>query len=184
MLVLEPYAREHAKQQPQTLVAAFDDLDGDKRGAHPEERLERIHRQQVVEAEIKRRRNHRNARQDLRVGPRAQLARNQPREQDLQPRCKRWQEAQRVQRISQRHALKPRGRRNQRSLIHVAPVQMMAARQVVQLVHKVAIAAIEQHVQRKEGQREPCHHSKASFLRAMRTSLSRHPSPCKEHSEQ
>ncbi len=79
--------------QLMALIAALDDLNGDEGAAHPEERLECIHRQQVIEAEIERRHNHSDARKGLSVDSPAEFARNQSREQNFQSSRERGQEA-------------------------------------------------------------------------------------------
>ena len=67
LLVEQAEAHQRAEPDPQPVVARLDPADHAERRAHPEERLERVHRQEVVDAEVDRRHQDRERRQALRV---------------------------------------------------------------------------------------------------------------------
>ena len=106
----------------------------------PEKRLERVHRKEAVEGEIRGRPENRAGREKLAVALGAQFAREDAGEKN--DRCARehGKQADRNERIAEGVALEPRDERDQRRLVDVAPGEVLAASHVVELVAKEAVA--------------------------------------------
>jgi len=73
----------------------------------------------------------------------------------IQSRCYRRQKSQRRQRIAQRDAFEPGDHGNERRLIDVAPVQVVATGEVIQFVDKIPVTAAHEDVKKKEYEGEP-----------------------------
>ena len=67
----------------------------------------------------------------------------------IQSRCYRRQKSQRRQRIAQRDAFEPGDHGNERRLIDVAPVQVVATGEVIQFVDKIPVTAAHEDVKKK-----------------------------------
>ena len=164
ILVQQAHTADGTEQEPQLRARAIENFQCDQRRAHPEERLENVHGQKQIEAKINRSDHHAHARQDHPEPPRAQFPRDRSREEHAQPCSHCRQKTQRMQRIAQGNAFKPRDHRDQRRLVDVTPRQMVTAREVIQLVSEVAVAPAHQHVCRKHDKRQPA--QKRPFFRA------------------
>lgn len=79
--------------------------------------------------------------------PPAQLARQHGSERDLDCSSHRREEANGWERIIQQRASHPGDQRNQRRLVHITPIQVPAAREIIKLVDEIAVvpARIQVH---------------------------------------
>ena len=140
VLVFEADSGDDAEGEPPFRRCAFHDAHHDPRAEQPEERLERIHREEAVEGEIRGRPKDRAGGEKLAVAPGAQLTREDTgKEYDGRAR-QHGKQPDRKERIAEGVALEPRDERDQRRLVDVAPGEMLATGHVVELVAKEAVA--------------------------------------------
>src|SRR5579859_2079680 len=59
-----------------------------------------------------------------------------------------------MKRVAQKHVANTRDEREQRRKVHVAPSEMVATSEKVELVAEVAVASICEHLQRENGRRQ------------------------------
>ena len=83
VLVLEAQSREDAERDPPARVSGPDDANEREDAAHPEERLEAVHRHERVLREEDRREERAQSGEQLGVTPPAELAREHDRDRDL-----------------------------------------------------------------------------------------------------
>lgn len=155
MLVEQANARDDTEEQPKFAAGAIEDFQHDKRGGHPEEGLEHVHGEQAVETEIHGRDHHADAGQKNAVATSAEFARDQAGEDETDASGDGRKKMQGRERVTERDALKPGDYGDERRLIDVAPREMVAAREVVKFVDKIAVAAANQHVRYEKQKRQP-----------------------------
>ena len=101
VFVFEPDSGAYAEPDPQLCVACFDHAHDEPDAAQPEQRLERVHGQQIVETEDSRRHKHRDRSEALRKQFPAQLARNHSSERNFSRSRERRQKPDGRKRIAQ-----------------------------------------------------------------------------------
>ncbi len=139
VFVFEAESRQDAEPDPEPLVAGFHDADHQPGAAHPEQRLEGVHGEQVIDSENTRRHQGREGGEALGKSLAAEFAGDQGGEGHLARSGHGGQETDRRKRVAQERPHDPGDQRNQRRLVHVTPIQMPAAGQVIQLVDEIAV---------------------------------------------
>src|SRR5205085_9006037 len=140
VLVLESEAREEAEEEPELLGAALKDHDGDVGHRHPEEWLEDVHGEVVADGEEERRDEHRQAGEELREEPAAEAPSHRAGERDEGGRREEREDPHREERRAE-VASDPGVDGDERRLVDVAPVEVLAAREEVELVAEEAVLA-------------------------------------------
>src|SRR3712207_5800542 len=139
-------SRDESEREPHSRLAVLEYANDYVRARDPDERLERVHRQDRVDAQEVRRDYDGEAGQQNREASAPRLARDEAREEDGRGARERGQQSQREEGVAERGALEPRDDGDERRLVYVTPVEVFAARQVVKLVAEVAVAAVRQEV--------------------------------------
>ena len=153
-LVEQPETDHDPERDPPPEPAATE-YSRDQRGAHrPEQQLEDVHGVELADAQVERRDDHGRHRQRLAETRRAHGARDPARQEHGCRARERRQHPDRRQRIAEEHAPPLEERDRQRRLVDVAPGQMVAARDVVELVAKPAVARADPQVDRELRRRE------------------------------
>src|SRR5579859_4260922 len=152
MLIQNSNARNPAKKQPQTRRTALSYAESDGHAAHPEERLKGIHGKETVHGQVNGAEKDSCGGEQVRKAAPTEFADHPRGEQHLGCRRQRREKANRVKRIAQQPPRKPADNRDQRSMIHISPGEMLSAGGIVQLVAKVAVAISSQQMD-KEGPR-------------------------------
>ena len=93
VLVHQAHACHQAKQQPKLGIALYEDSDDDVACQRPEDLVETVHGEIIVDGKINRRHHHGNSRKHLRVPPASHLPRQQAGEQNEQSAAERREEA-------------------------------------------------------------------------------------------
>ena len=140
--------------EPQPLVAGLDDPHDHVRAPRPEQRLERVHREEVVHHDVDEGEGARQGGEAHREASAAHLARQEARQQDERRSGEGRGEPHREERGAERVADEPRHRGDERRLVHVAPVEVLAAGQEVQLVAEVPVAGGGREVQQQLRRRD------------------------------
>ena len=140
VLVEQGDARDHAGQKKETLVAGAQDAHDEKEQQRPEEQIEGRRPEQVGRGRQQGADRHRTSRQKLGRSAAAQLAAGQPREHDDRRRGKRGGQAQNDQRARRQIGQHAGQQRYERRQVRVAPGEVAAGDQKVQLVAVVAVA--------------------------------------------
>ena len=138
MLVLEPEPREHAEPQPEPGITRAHDADQEVDAPHPEQGLEAVHRQDAVHAEVDGRRERAEARERLGEASSPELAREEHRERDACRSGERRERTQDRQGTAQKEG-DLRVESDQGRAVHVAPVEVAAAVEEVELVPEVTV---------------------------------------------
>ena len=126
-------------------------------GPHPEQRLERVHRQKAVDAEEDGCREDRQGRHPLCVPAAAEPPRQEPRQDDERGTRQRGKDAQGGQRpAEEQRDLRPQA--DHRGVVDVAPVEVPGAVEEVELVAEVAVAVRERRVDDELRRREQADH--------------------------
>ncbi len=150
VLVVQPDTGQRAEGQPELLVPGLDDADHEPRPAHPEQGLECVHRQDVVQEQVDGGHGHARGRQALAEPPRPHLARERAGEEDLARRGEGGKETDGRKRLAEQCAHEACDQRDECRLVHVPPVEPLGAGQVVQLVPEVAVLVGEEHMEQEE----------------------------------
>jgi len=116
--------------------------------AHPEERLEAVHAEEVIGAEDAWRNKHAQGTGELRIASAAEFASDQAGEENLRGACEDGEAANRQQGVAEDGAFKPGQQGHQRRLIDVAPGKVAGAIEVVKLIDEEAITAARLEVHR------------------------------------
>ena len=148
VLVHQAESRQGPEDEPQPRVAAPHDPDQGPHAAHPEQGLEGVHGEDAVGAQVDGRREHGQAGHALREAPASQLPGQDHGEGHEQRPGQGGDEAQDVERAAEEQG-QPGHEADHRGVIDVAPVQVPAAIQEVELVAEVAVAAGESSVDRE-----------------------------------
>src|SRR5205807_9384819 len=127
VFVFHSESDEEAEAKPMTGLALVNRADDAPRARDPDERLERVHREPMMEDQINRRGKDRGRGQPLRENAPAHFAR----EFAGQPNCgaagERGEQAQTVKRFAENVPCKPGDKGNERRLIDVAGAEMFGA---------------------------------------------------------
>ena len=180
VLVLQAEAGEKAEPQPQLLVAGPDDADEDVRAPRPEQRLECVHREEVVHHDVDEGERARDGREAHREPPAAHLAGQEAGQEDEGGAGEGRGEPHREERGAERVPDEPGHDGDERRLIHVAPVEVLAAGHEVQLVAEVPVAGGAGEVQQQLRRRDREHDAESAGeprLRACHRCFIRQPRP-------
>jgi hypothetical protein len=146
-LVEQAEAQHEPERQPGARAAAVERAQEQQRAQRPEERVEDVHAEEVVHRQPHGRQHRAQAGQRLREAAPAELAREQARDEHGARSGQGRQPAQREERVAEERAVQRQQHDRERRLIHVAPGEVVAAGDVVQLVAEVAEAHHGQRVQ-------------------------------------
>src|SRR6266480_7609943 len=114
MFVLQPETNERAKPQPKPGGAAINYSDNQINGAHPKERLERVHGKEIADGEKDERAKRSRAAERYCPTASAQLACNHSSQRDAECACNRGQKTDREQRITEEKAAQAQEQRRKR----------------------------------------------------------------------
>ena len=140
VLVLQAEPGDEAEPEPQPLVAGLHDADDHVRAARPEQGLEGVHREEVVHHDVDAGQRARHGREAHREAPAAHLPREEAGEQDERRAGEGRGQPRREERGAERVPDEPGHHGDERGLVHVAPVEVLAAGHEVQLVAEVPVA--------------------------------------------
>jgi hypothetical protein len=150
VLGLEARAREHAKPHPQLLISCLDDADHHIGAPCPEERLEGVHGQDVMEDQVDSRAGRTQGRERLRKTPAPQFARDHSSEPDQHKSGHRRQQMDGEHRGSEDVPRQPGGQRDEGRLVDVSPGEVLTAGHVIQLVAKIPVPVRRQQMQQRQ----------------------------------
>ena len=139
-LVQEPEAQDHAEDEPVARGAGVERLDQHQDREGPEEEIETVHGEVPVGAEEDERERGAERREDLGVAPAPEPARDQPGEEHGRRSRERRHDAQGDERVAEGRPHHRQDRDRERRMLHVAPVEVLGAGQVVELVAEVPVA--------------------------------------------
>ena len=148
VLVHQAEAGEEAEEEPGAPITTIEDPQQDEHRSHPQQRLEGVHGEEAVGAEVDGCHGHGQSSQGLREGA-AQPARDERGQHDQGPARQRREQTQHGERSAQEQR-ETGDQADHRRMIDVAPVQVAAAVEEVELVAEVSVAMGEQEVD--EGQ--------------------------------
>ena len=131
---------DEAKPQPQFLIACLNDPDNQIRCRGPEQRLERVHGQQVEENQVPWSDQHGDGGQELAESAGAETARQMARQPDRESAGERGKKTDRVQRVAGDMPLEPGDQGDQRRLVNVTPGEVPGAIEVIQFIAKIPVA--------------------------------------------
>jgi hypothetical protein len=152
MFVEQPDSDQRPEGQPQCRMGPAPQAHRHIRGSHPEEGLEAVHGQHAGEGGEYRRDQRGHRRRHLRRAPAAELPGHPSGEEDQQGASEGRKEADGEERIAESPAPERGDRRDQRRVIDIAPRQVLAAGDEVQLVDPVAVAPAEGEMERQDGE--------------------------------
>src|ERR1700732_2209446 len=162
VFVFQSQPKQHAAPNQQLRLIAVHRAQQKVNAAYPEKGLERVHGKAGAIAEDHRSHQHRQTRQQHREPPAAEFPRDQTGEDDLGAISERWQEPDRVQGIPKQKTADSQEERGQRSKVHIAPGEMIAGRDVIKFVAKIAVAAIGRYLQQHGRDREQTRYGHAT----------------------
>jgi hypothetical protein len=155
VLVEQPETGDQAEQQPEPAIPGVDDADHDQGAEEPEQHLEGVHREEVEEEEVDRR-DQRTERGD-RLGrpPAAQFAGEPAGEKDHEGSGQERYPAEGGQRLAEELAGEPRQPGGERRVVDVAPGEVLAAGDIVELVPEPAIGVEGGEMKQQPEQGDP-----------------------------
>ncbi len=159
VLVFEPEPAENAEPHPEAGVAGPQDPGNDENRAHPEERLEGVHRQQAVLRSIAGHTQHGQSGKELGVSTPSELAGDENRDRDeRRARQSREDSKGRERAAEEQGDLRVQG--NQGRGIHVSPVEVARHVEEIELVAKIPVTAnareeVKQELRGAEGDQRP-----------------------------
>src|SRR6266487_4263944 len=155
MFVLDAESGEHAEQEPKMRRTAIDDAHQQIDASHPEKRLKRIHGKEIaIDQKHDREKRSRTTERDSPTTT-AQLARDRAGDCDRSCARQGWKQTDRKKRIAEQHSAQPNKQGRQWRKIDVTEVEMLAASHVIELVAKVAIAAVREQVDEERSCAKP-----------------------------
>ena len=149
---MQPKASHHAEPEPITGIVALNSEDDKVSATHPEIGFKAIGSEQTAVRKILWRNNNRNRAEKQCKTSASEFARQHGGLNHQKGRGERGNEANGAEGISQHCSADVDEKRNERRLVDIAPGQMIAARDVIELVAKVAVAIVEIDVEEQFGQ--------------------------------
>ena len=157
-LVLEADAQDQPEDQPQGAAAAVEEAHHHVDGAEPERDVEDVHREDVAESEVERGDERAQRRQELAVAAGPEAASEELGEKHDRGSRDGSEEADAEGRVAEQQPGAAQDERAERRVVDVAPVEVLAAGDVVQLVPVQPVAAdegeLERQLQRRGGEQE------------------------------
>ena len=147
MLVLDTETGEKADPEPKSGGAAVDDSNKQIDTTHPKKRFERVHGKEIAVDDVDRGGERSGAAQTDRPASTAQSARDQTSENDGAGTREGREQPDSMERITEERPAQPDQQDRQRRLINVAQSQVLAARYIIELIPKVAVAAVGEEVE-------------------------------------
>ena len=167
-LVQKAYADHQAERAPQPHIVGAREAGHEQGGHRPEHEIEGVHRVETGEGQVLGSDRHRQPRQRLCEAPPAELAGQPGRQPHQEPEEQCRHEPDREETIAEKTADTREHEDRQRGVIHVAPIEMAGAGEVVELVAEQTVAPAGGELEGHDSQHGGEHEGRRRAIRGIR----------------